>query len=263
MTRIDRRFLDRRRHVREDGARRHLRWGIALVAIAAVSAVSILLFRSPLLAVREVRISGVVEADVAGVLERHQVGVGVPTITVRASRLEEEIEADPWVARASVRVTWPGSVEVAVLEHAAAAWIELDRGWMLVSATGIVLEAGEPPRRAPRVLLDAAGSLPGQTLEGPAALAALEFLSALPGRLSAGAVVRGSDASLKAIVQGHKVSLGSPTDMAAKARALVALFESGIHEGARVNLIAPSFPAVSNPQPQLDPIGVASSEASG
>ncbi len=267
--RIDRRFLDRRRHVREDGARRQLRWGIALVVVAALAAVITLAFRSPLLAVREVSLSGVTNAAVADVLESHDIAAGVPTLGVRASAVEDAIEADPWVARASVRVTWPGTVAIAVLEHVPAAWMDLDRGWMLVSATGVLLERGDPPHGAPRVRMDAAGGVPGERVDGPRARAALEFLGSLPVALTTGAEVTRSPDGLVATVAGHLVILGAPTDMRAKAIGLAALLEDGIPEGSIVNMVAPAFPAVASPsaasdlQPEVEGVHEASSTTSG
>ena len=143
-TRVDRRFLDRRRHVQEDEARRQLRWGITLVISATLTALLILAFCSPLLAVRDVVVSGSSRANIDDVLKAHGVAEGVPTIAVRTSRIEDAIEADPWVARASVRVTWPGSIELTVLEHVPAAWMKLDLGWVVVSATGGAPRSGQP-----------------------------------------------------------------------------------------------------------------------
>ncbi len=80
----------------------------------------------------------------------------------------------------------------------------------------------------------------------------MEFITALPAPLASGAIVRGGDGGLRAVVKGHKVSLGTPVDMTPKAGALAALFEAGLPSGAKVNLIAPSFPAVSYPQPEVE-----------
>lgn len=267
--RIDRRFLDRRRHVREDGARRQLRWGIALVVAAGLAAVVILAFRSPLLAVRQVSVSGVTNADVGAVLAKFEVAQGVPTIGVRASAIEDAIEANPWVARASVRVTWPGTIEIAVHEHVPAAWMNLDRGWMLVSATGVLLERGDPPSGAPRVRIDAGGGIPGERVDGPRARAALEFIGSLPPSLTAGAEVMSSVNGLVAAIAGHEIILGAPVDMRAKAIGLTALLEDGIPDGSVVNMIAPEFPAVALPlptpdlQPEVEGVQEASSTTSG
>jgi cell division protein FtsQ len=267
---VDRRFVDRRRRVREAGARRHLRWGIAIVLVTALAAVVMVAFRSPLLAIRTISISGRVNADIQHVLDRHAVAVGVPTIGVRAAPLEEDLLQDPWVARADVRVTWPGAVDVVVLEHRPAAWMELTTGWALLSADGVVLETGAPPDEAPVVRIAAGAGRPGTTLRHPAALAALAFVGGLSTGLVPGAEVELAGDDLVARVHGHEVILGNPTDMAAKAATLVALFEGGLPPGALVNLIAPGAPAVAlpeparpNPQVEVEGADAASTEASG
>jgi len=264
---MDVRIADRRRRVSEEGARRRLRWGIVIVVAAALVCVGILTLRSPLLAVRRVAVEGVHHADIAAVLRRHGVVAGVPTISVRASRVESAIEADPWVARASVRVAWPGDVEVTVLEHVPSAWIELPNGWMLASASGAILERGAPPKWAPRIRIEAPQGGPGDQLEAPEVVAALEFVASLPAELAAGARVRLGGAGLEARVTGHRVLLGSATEMPSKAAALTALFDEGIAEGADVSLLSPLRPAVgmadAGPQVEVEGTERASSATSG
>ncbi len=260
---MDHRIADRRRMVSEDGARRRLRWGIAVVAVAALAGVAIVLFRSPLLSVRRISVSGAVHTDVSAVLEEHGATEGEPTISVRAATLQEAIEAEPWVARARVRVTWPGEIDVVVLEHVPSAWIMLPEGWMLASATGVVLERGEPPPGAPRVEVPATGGRPGAVIRTGDALAALEFLAGLPAPVATGAVVRSAEGGLTATVAGHAVVLGPPREMTAKAASLTAVLEDGIAEGASVSLVSARRPAISNPQPEVDPVEMTSTDGSG
>ena len=256
---MDHRFVDRVRRVREDGARRRLRWGIAIVAVATVIGGAVVAFRSPLLAVRRIEISGAAHVNVAAALDRHGVAQGVPTISVRASELEDTIESDPWVARAEVRVTWPGAVDVTVLEHIPSAWMQLPAGWMLVSATGAILERGQPPLGAPTVQVDAPAGGPGGVVVDRTALAGLEFLASLPAPLARDAVVTGEAGELGAVVAGHAVDLGSSEDMTLKAAALVAILDAGLVEGAVVSLLSPNRPATTNPQLEVDPLDVPSS----
>jgi hypothetical protein len=50
------------------------------------------------------------------------------------------------------------------------------------------------------------------------------------------------------------VRLGRPIDLEDKALVLASLFDTELEEGAEINLIAPTRPAVLNPQPEvLDP----------
>ena len=74
--------------------------------------------------------------------------------------------------------------------------------------------------------------------------AGLEFAAALPldhrGEIS----IEVRTGELWAGIGSVSVRLGSPLEMAAKAKALEALLETGVPDGAVINLIAPSRPAV-------------------
>jgi hypothetical protein len=80
---------------------------------------------------------------------------------------------------------------------------------------------------------------------------ALEFAGTLPAPLAEGAVVTRGRTGLEAEIAGHQVVLGRPDDMAAKARAMVALVDAGLASEAVVNLVSPTRPAVTNPKPKV------------
>lgn len=246
MTAIDRRIAVRRRTVRETSARRSLRHLlVALVFLVTVGLIAMLL-QSPVMAVREIEITGVSRADIDSVLERYQVEIGMPTIAVRADDLAAGIERDPWVARAQATVTWPGTVSLVVLEHDPIAWAEIAGDWYRVSGTGAILEESQPPKRGARVqLLGMSGEL-GKVVTGKRALAALEFLSVLPAELRRRSLITsGGNGTLVARIKGHLIDLGSPIDMVAKAATLAALFEQGLPPKAAVSLVSPSRPAIT------------------
>ena len=122
MTAIDHRIAVRRHTVREAGARRRLGQVIVVISFFVVVALIVLLFKSPLMAVKEIEVTGSDHSNVTAVLDRHNVAPGVPTISVRAGALVADVEADPWVARARATITWPGTVVLTVLEHEPIAW---------------------------------------------------------------------------------------------------------------------------------------------
>jgi hypothetical protein len=162
--------------------------------------------------------------------------------------------ADPWIAQARVRVTWPGTVEVEVLEHRAAGWLRVDGEWLLASGDGTVLEvAAAIPDDAPVVRVAARGAVPGEVLSEQGVVAALDFLSRLPAPLVAGAWVGGGGGALLATVAGHPVELGYPTHMAEKAAALVAILETGdVPKRASISVVSPQRPAVRNPRSVIE-----------
>ena len=249
MTAIDRRIAARRHTVREASARRRLiQILVALVFLFAVGMIAMLL-RSPVMAVSQIDVQGAQRADVAGILDRYEIVEGIPTISVRASDIEEIVEADPWVARAQATIRWPGTVSVVVLEHEPVAWVEISEEWYRVAATGAVVEQAEPPKRGARVRLAGLSGAAGSQLKGKRSLGALEFISALPMELRRKALVTGGGGgTLVARVSGHLVDLGNASDMTEKAVALTAILEQGVPRGATISLVSPIRPAIRNSQ---------------
>jgi cell division protein FtsQ len=247
-TTMDRRIADRRRTVREAGARRRMRWILALMAATLFGAlIGWLLFESTLMAVSEITISGSGEADVAAIVEEFGVTEGIPTISADAKGLTARIVADPWVAAADVTVTWPGSVTITVLEHSPVAWVTSGSLWALAAADGSVLELAQAPTNAfPTVSVGSAALAPGDVLD-PVAVGAIAFVTSLADEYRLGASVTGTPEAVTAHVAGHSVALGHPVDMPEKARALAALLDTGLTEQAPVNLVSPLRPAVAKP----------------
>jgi hypothetical protein len=232
---IDYRLAARRAAVRESLARSRLRWLVGLVVVLLLTGAVLVALRSPILAVKSVEVNGA-----------HGIEMGAPTVAVRPGIVEAAVMRDPWVAKADVRVVWPGSVEVTVLEHDPAGWIESERGWVRASATGAILERSDPPVHAPTVQGHVVTGRPGSVIEDPAAVAALEFLAYLPGNVARDAHIAVTKKGvLRAVVAGHVVRLGLPEDIASKAASLLAVLGSKLEEGARISVVAPTRPAVT------------------
>jgi len=249
MTTIDHRIAVRRRSVREAGARRRLRRLLLTISFVAIVGLIALLLQSPAMAIREIEVMGAKRADVSAVLEIYNVAIGEPTISVHSTELAAEIEADPWVARAKADISWPGTVNITVLEHEPIAWLKIEGEWFRASATGAVLERSTPSKRGARIRLGGVRGVPGDTLTGARVTGALEFLAMLPKDLRKDAVVRsGGAGTLVARIDGHLVDLGTPVDMREKAATLTALLGSGIPRGVAISVVSPLRPAIRNPQ---------------
>jgi cell division protein FtsQ len=229
-----------------------MRWMLAVLALVSLAGVAgWLVFQSSFLAVSEVVIEGDIRSRAREIVAAEGVGQGIATIRVRPNTLEEALRADPWIAAADVRVTWPGTVDVVILEHTPAAWVQAGEEWLLTSTDGVAVERHLLPRAdSPRIEVGTTAPPLGTAVDATA-LAALEFVSVLPDDLADGAVVRGSGEALLGLVAGYEVVLGYPGDMTAKAAALVALLEAGVAEGAKINVVAPDRPAVKG-QPLLE-----------
>lgn len=252
MTMMDERVAQRRRGVSEDRARRRLRWILGAIVVVLVVGGAVWLVRSPLLSIDSVEVSGQAVSNPAAYIDQLGMGVGVPTIDVRPGLIEETIEADPWVAQAVVTVSWPGSITVVVTEHVPVALVESPEGWYLAAADGSFVADTEGRDDLPKVAISPDDASVGDTTSDEMILGALTFIGALPEDRRASVVLSVRDESLFASMDGHEVRLGRPTQVAAKAVVLIELLDSGLEEGAAIDLIAPMRPAVRNPQPEVE-----------
>jgi cell division protein FtsQ len=254
MTTMEPRLADRRRAVSEDRARGRLRWVlVALVLLLAIVG-GIWLLTSPILSLRTVTVSGAERSNPMASVVALEMGQGTPTIDVDTVALHDVILADPWVKQASVEIGWPGSLSIAVVEHQPFATVRAADRWVIVSADGAVLEPGElPTAESLAVAVDAGPVSAGYHITNPLILGALEFIGSLDPDIASGVVVSSDGEGLSAVVVGHTVRLGRPTEMRSKARVLSSLIASSLEPGAGIDLIAPLRPAVTNPQPQVEP----------
>lgn len=244
---VDPRLARRRREVQEASARRRLRWTIWLLSLAVVVGLVIAVLQSSWLAVDTITVEGAQYSNVAGTLEAAGVEEGAAMISIRAGGLEDELRRDPWIAEARVRVVWPRRLEVTVVEYVPIARIKSGSTWVVASPEGAVVARGQRLAE-PLIDIEAGPLQPGELVENEAIVGALQFVSALPVELKEGLTVTGDETNLEATVAGHKVRLGTTTDMAQKAITLAVLIDDGLAAGADVNLVSPVRPAVTNPQ---------------
>ncbi len=248
---VDPRLARRRRQVQEASARRRLRWMVMLLALAILTGVVVAVFQSSWFSVDSINVEGERQSEVLAILSEAGIEEGVSIVSVRAGRAEELLRDDPWIAEAAVRVVWPRSVEVMVVEHIPIAQLTVTDTTAVVSGQGVVLSIGETLVQ-PRIDIDGGALTVGGVVEDPVVLAALEFVASLPIELKTDLVVALEEDLLIALVHNHRVELGGPREMTEKALTLAALFDDGLEEGAVVNLLAPSRPAVTNPQPVVE-----------
>jgi cell division protein FtsQ len=235
---IDPRIRRRRVEVLRDQGRRRLRL-LAVVAGAGVLAVAgVAVVRSPLLAVRSVRVTGAHQTPVAKVIAASGLRGHPLMVDVDASSVARRLEALPWVAGAKVTPMWPSTVDVAISERETLGEMKLADGkWSLVDPSGRVLAIRSGPE--PRLLyLDEPGPVgrPGSFL-GPAAAPALLVARTLPSQLRAKVstvATAGGDVDLSLIPRGTAV-LGPPTELGQKFEALLTV----LHEVdlARVKVV--------------------------
>jgi len=257
---VDPRLARRRRQIQEASARRRLRWTISVLLLAVTVGLVVALFQSSWFSVESITVEGDSRAQVLGMLEEVDIEPGISIVSVRAGRAEERLREDPWVAEASVRVVWPRSVEVVVVEHVAVARVSAGDGWIVSSGQGAVL-AGAEALVGPLIRIDLGEALlPGAVITDQAVLGALEFVGAIPAELKEDLVVEMDGTELIATVAGHSIELGAPRDMAQKAVTLAVLLEVGLAEGSVISVVSPLRPGVSNPEPLVETSGQVTTE---
>ena len=265
MKTMDRRIAERRHRVTEDRARRRLRRLLGLLGVALLVGLVAWLIRSPVLSIREVVATGALHSDPVAAAASVGVAPGTPTMSVSAEQVEAAVAGDPWVANVDVDVTWPGFVEINVIEHRPELALAAGDGWLYVTRQGAVVAELASAENLPRIEVAVTTGV-GSTVSDPTVLGALEFAAVAWDEIGVAVVVHGDAASgLSADVAGHRVRLGRSIDMTEKAVALGALLEAGIESGSFIDLIAPRRPAVANAQPLVEgeEDGPAAGEASG
>lgn len=248
---MDSRVAERRKGVSEDRARRRLTWVLSVLGIVLLAGAGIWLIRSPLLSISHVEITGASVSDPGAVLADLDMGSGRPTIDIDGGAIEARLLEDPWVKSADVSVVWPQTLVVDVVEFTPVAPVQSGDRWVLASIEGAVLaDAGVPDTQTALVAIDVDTVEPGDVIDDAAVIGALEFIDASAGDLRVGMRLRVESGTVVADVEGHRIILGRPVEMAMKAVVLDGLLSSGIQSGAEVNLVAPTRPAIANPEPQ-------------
>ena len=149
MTLLDPRLAQRRRAVAEHQARRRVRRLVTLLVVVVLAAAIGWLLQSPLLSVHRITVEGAHRAPVRQLLRKNGAGPLTPLVAIRPTRVEQALEADPWVAAAHVTVRFPDTIEVTVRERNPVGWARHEGKWLLVAADGVPVESVPSPSPAP------------------------------------------------------------------------------------------------------------------
>ncbi len=253
MNTMDHRIAERRQQVTEDRARGRLKWLIWGVLVVAAAAATVWLVNSPLLSIRTVTVTGAERTDPAAIAISLEAGPGTPTMSVNAGAVEVALLGDPWIAQADVIVSWPGTVEIHVVERLPVVAITIDGDAFQAAADGVLVEELSGGAIPPLISTDLSVSARvGDQITDASTLGAIEFVEALPPALRRSTEVSVIGGAVGAEVDGIIILLGRPTDMAAKAATVAALIDTGIERGSRIDVTAPLRPAVAPPQSQLE-----------
>ncbi len=246
MTRMDPRMAARRKAVQESHARRNLTRLFVLLGVAAALAAVAWAFRSPMLALSAFDVSGATRVDVPSLLEGAGVAEGMPLMDVDVELARNRLEADPWVASATVERRWPNALEIGVVERVPVGWVLTADGWAWVAGDGVVVGAATEPQLGVPSLV-APDRTPDALAGDDDVIGMLEFMDSLRPDLAETAVIRAVETGFEAVIGGYQVRLGTGEQGRAKAAAVAAVIDRAPAAGSIITVMAPGQPAVLPP----------------
>ncbi|GAB3682830.1 cell division protein FtsQ/DivIB [Saccharopolyspora tripterygii] len=231
----------RRRQVRRSAPpvpawRRFLLPGV----LAVVTIGFLVVYFSPLVGVRTVRVEGNASLRPDAVIQTAEVAEGTPMLRVDPQQIRENLHALPKVADAQAVLDWPSTVIIQVTERAPAAYFRATDGVRLLDVDGVPFEtvpappAGVPELRAPQA-----------SAEDPMTRAGLSVLVALPVpvRTEVTAVLARSPSDIRLELTGGRiVDWGTIEDTPRKALILPSLLT---RPGKVYDVTTPALPTVA------------------
>lgn len=219
----------------------------AIVAITAavVAATAVGLTRSPFVNARTIRVHGASHLTRSDVLRMAQIAVGVNVFMLDAGAAERRLEADPWVAEATISKRLPSTLVVDIQERSPVAVIESTGLLRLVAGDGTMLDAADPGVSLPLIAsAEATAPEPSPMAVHDAARAVAAMAPFLRRQVAQVSIL--ADGTLRVDLRGGApVSYGPAVDLVAKANALQALLRWASSQGAAiasVDVRVPSAP---------------------
>ncbi|MFC4059890.1 cell division protein FtsQ/DivIB [Planomonospora corallina] len=194
-----------------------------LLTAGVVGSAVWLVFLSPVLGVREIRVTGNFDVPADRIRQAAGVADGTPLATVDAAAVAGRIRAIRQIESAEVGRSWPGTLVVEVVEREPVAVVPVGGKAALVDRHGVVTEVrAVAPPTLPLLRLERPGP------DDPAAGAALAVIGALPEGLARRvAEVRATSAETVTLRlrDGRVVVWGGSDRPAEKAKILTTLLE--------------------------------------
>ncbi|MEV4637239.1 FtsQ-type POTRA domain-containing protein [Actinoplanes sp. NPDC049548] len=149
-----RRFMARARQRRLRAA---LPWAVGLGALLVVGALVWTVYGTSVLGVRDVRVVGTDTLTTSQVEQAAAVRMSEPLARVDVDAIRDRVQALPAVERAIVSRSWPGTVEVQVVERTPVAAVPAGKEFSLIDAQGVAF----------RTVADRPSGLPVAKLAAP------------------------------------------------------------------------------------------------
>jgi cell division protein FtsQ len=242
--------ITRRRKAIERSRKKRLFGGILAVVLAVVIAWAA--FWSPLVQVRTVRVYGSRHVTGADIRRVARIGSGTNLLLLSTSKVVERVEALPWVRRARVQRSLPGTVRVRIVERRPVLSLTQGSSRWFIDRAGYVIGPAEGSHRLPTLAgVHDPGLKPGMRLTGAAGVGALKAWRSLPPKLEsrlAAVLAPTPDAITLSLKDGTTIRYGSPQSAQNKNRVLLALLHKSFVEGRGASYIdvrVPTSPAVA------------------
>jgi len=199
----------------------------------------LLVWFTPLMAVRQVQVQGLSSVSQGQVLTALDVPTGTPLLRVDLTAAAARVARLPRVARATVDRHYPSELTVSVTERVPMVFVNKPDGNHLLDATGVDFATAPPTPGVPRLVL--ADPSPNN----PLTKAALAVVGALPDavRTQVDQVAPASVLDVRLILaRGRTVLWGAPDDLAHKGAVLAALLSQ---PGKTYDVSSPDLPTIS------------------
>ncbi len=211
-------------------------WTVLLVTLFV--GLGLLLYFTPIMAARNIVITGVGAVTQDEVIAAAAVKEGTPLLQVNTDDVAERVATIRRVATARVQREYPSTLRITVVERVPVVVKDYPDGPHLFDRDGVDFATGPPPPNMPYLEADNPGP------SDPATKAALEVMTALPPDV-AGQVARVSAPSVAAVTltltDGREVVWGTTERTDEKAQKLAALLTQ---PGHTYDLSSPDLPTV-------------------
>lgn len=205
----------------------------AVVTLIVLVAAAVLLPRTQLFPVRDVRVEGAGQLTAEEIVGASGVATGTPMGSVDTHAAASGVAGLPWVKTATVSRSWPATITVVVSEHRAVAYTSQSDGDHLLDIDGKEFAVGSAPEGAVEITGDGADD----DVVRAAAVEVSSSLSDASRPQVASMETRGAHTFVLHLHDGRTVVWGANEDNANKALALDAVLQ---REGSEFN--------ISNPQ---------------
>jgi cell division protein FtsQ len=211
-------------------------WTVALVV--AFVGLGLLLYFTPIMAARNIVITGVGAVSQEEIIAAAGVKEGTPLLQVNTDDVAERVATIRRIATARVQREYPSTLRITVVERVPVAVKDFPDGPHMFDRDGVDFAAGPPPPNLPYLDVDNPGP------SDPSTRAALDVMTALRPEV-AGQVARVSAPSVAAItltlVDGREVVWGTTDRTEEKAQKLAALLTQ---PGQTYDVSSPDLPTV-------------------